>query len=106
MLKCSPSVGANMTGNEWVYAAIAGLLFAHLLTLLFAYRSNRSEPAADAPTETVSVDRGDQHEPGVCRCPECGTENDSTFRFCRQCVAELPSTQLEIEQGGGRQQPY
>jgi len=95
-----------MLGNEWVYAAIAGLLFAHLLTLLYAYRSNRSEPAADAAAETATVDRVQQREPGVCRCPECGTENDSSYRFCRQCVAELPGPQLQLEQAGGRQQPY
>jgi hypothetical protein len=95
-----------MLGNEWVYAAIAGLLFAHLLTLVYAYRSNRSEPAADASAETPSVDRNEQRDPSVCRCPECGTENDSSYRFCRQCVAELPGAQLSVEQAGGRQQPY
>ena len=95
-----------MLGTEWVYAAIAGLLFAHLLTLVYAYRSNRSEPAAEAPTETASVDRVERSEPGVCRCPECGTENDGSYRFCRQCVAELPGAQLSVEQASGRQQPY
>lgn len=23
-------------------------------------------------------------------CPECGAENDPAFRYCRDCVAELP----------------
>lgn len=27
-------------------------------------------------------------------CPECGTENDPEFTYCRDCVAELPGSDL------------
>jgi len=27
--------------------------------------------------------------PTHVRCPECGTENDTSFRFCGECAAEL-----------------
>lgn len=26
----------------------------------------------------------------VVRCRDCGTENERTYRYCRQCVSELP----------------
>jgi len=31
----------------------------------------------------------DEEGPTDVRCPECGTENDATFRFCGECAAEL-----------------
>lgn len=38
-------------------------------------------------------------------CPECGTENDQEFTYCRDCVAELPGSDLfeavdEADDGG------
>jgi len=93
-----------MLGSEWVYAAIALLLCAHLLILLYAYRANRSDSAFDA--DAVAADASGDPEAVVCRCPECGTENDRAYRFCRQCIAELPATQLHIEHPGRQQQPY
>mgnify|MGYP000713571324 CR=1 FL=1 len=102
-----------MFGSAWVYVAIAGLLCAHLLILLYAYRVNRSDSAFDAApveaaTDAGAVDADDAAAGGdtVCQCPECGTENDPTYRFCRQCVAELPATHLHIEHPGRQQQPY
>lgn len=96
-----------MQGNEWVYVAIAVLLSAHLLMLLYAYRANRSDSGFDAD---IGVDdtggASERDDSAICRCPECGTENDSTYRFCRECVAELPATQLHIEHPGRQQQPY
>ncbi|MFC7133458.1 MULTISPECIES: DUF7577 domain-containing protein [Salinibaculum] len=26
---------------------------------------------------------------GMVACPDCGTENDSAYTFCRRCVADL-----------------
>jgi len=111
-----------MLGTEWVYVAVGVLLCAHLLMLLYAYRANRSDSAFDAePVDSSSGDtgragigheesgHGDSDDPSgetVCRCPECGTDNDTAYRFCRQCAAELPATNLHIEHPGRQQQPY
>ena len=91
-----------MPGNEWVYVAIAGLLGAHLVTLLYAYRSEDSGTTLDSGSTEVP----EQVEEGVCRCPECGAKNDSAYRFCKECVTELPATQLHLEHPSRQQQPY
>jgi len=95
-----------MPGSAWVYASIALLLCAHLLILLYAYRANRfdADPldTGAAVGDGAGADGGDS----VCRCPECGTQNDRTYRFCRQCVAELPAAHLQIEHPSRQQQPY
>lgn len=93
-----------MPGPAWVYVAIACLLCAHLLILLYAYRVNRADSAFDAAP--ADVDEATTADDAVCQCPECGTENDPTYRFCCQCVAELPATHLHIEHPGRQQQPY
>lgn len=106
-----------MFGSEWVYTAIAALLGAHLLTLLYAYRM-RGDPAAvgegdgdadgeartEASTDGARAEAGDD-EAGVCRCPDCGTPNESGYRFCKQCVAELPGGRPQMGEPTGRTQP-
>lgn len=73
---------------DWVYIAIALLFGIHLVVLAYAFRggsatgvatprNGRSEPA-DAP--------GDD----TVRCPNCATQNEHGYRFCRECLAELP----------------
>jgi hypothetical protein len=39
-------------------------------------------PAERRATATEDTD--------VVRCRDCGTENERTYRYCRQCVSELP----------------
>lgn len=45
--------------------------------------ADEEEPADDRPPpesgETVT-------------CPECGADNDPEYRYCRDCVAELPGS--------------
>jgi hypothetical protein len=52
--------------------------------------SRRESPSADAPdAEPPGVGTGSGAE-GAVRCPECGTANEDGYRYCRDCVAELP----------------
>lgn len=45
------------------------------------------------PAETPRRSRNESRAPGPSAviCPVCGTENDSYYTFCRNCVTELPS---------------
>lgn len=101
-----------MQGNEWVYVAIAALLGAHAVMLVYAYRSQGSETSlsrfSEGPdrSEPASPTNDESSDEGYCRCPNCGAENDTTYRFCRECIAELPAAQLQIDHPSKQQQPY
>lgn len=41
------------------------------------------------PDETAAVDRDAVDGPTV-RCPACGTPNDRSYTYCRNCSGELP----------------
>lgn len=73
-----------MTGS-WVYGAVALLTVLHGMALLYAYRNGRRAVRTGA---TADADRYVTEE-GV-ECPDCGTLNETEYRFCRRCVSELP----------------
>jgi hypothetical protein len=93
-----------MMGTEWLYGAIALLVGIHVLTMLYAYRSRdegataTTEPDAEQPT---LADPDDDR----INCPQCGTTNDPTYRFCRTCVADL-SKQPPRRQPTSGSQPH
>lgn len=96
-----------MTANPWVDAAVAILLGVHLVVLLYAatVRARGSWSAADSVN--LASDEGESRdEDGVCRCPECGAENEAEYRFCRSCVAELPGGTVRPTRANRRGQPY
>jgi hypothetical protein len=37
----------------------------------------------------AGVDHGERSDGDAVVCQACGTENDTDYRFCRSCVAEL-----------------
>lgn len=45
------------------------------------------DPVGYAPT-VVADGHGGATVPGLC--PDCGRENDPTYRYCRTCLASLP----------------
>lgn len=90
-----------MPGDAWLYAAVAVVLGGHLLALAYLAMARETPPWASA--ESTGESGG---AVGVCACPECGTENDADYRFCRQCVAELPRSAPSPSAPAGRGQPY
>ncbi|MFB6176975.1 MAG: hypothetical protein ABEI99_07520 [Halobaculum sp.] len=92
-----------------VAALVVVMLAVNLLLLAYALspwsssgtRSHGTDSGAEADRPTRqrrSVGASDQDEI-VIRCPGCGTENDPDYRFCRQCVSELP---VGLSRGDGR----
>lgn len=98
----------TMSPEPWLYAGVALLASVHLVVLVYAYRSrppvgrdpgtaagstgsghgdSAPDGGAEAPTR-----RTDDRE--TVRCRQCGTENERAYRFCRNCVAELPGGAL------------
>lgn len=97
------------------------MLAVNLLLLLYALspwssggrhrESDRDfEPEVGTDTETEAETEqfrtaGSRRKPivgddiDVVRCADCGTENDREYRYCRQCVSELP---VGLSGGDGR----
>jgi hypothetical protein len=69
-----------MTDPTLGVAAFAALGFAHLLAIGIGLwlRRTGSEVATDPS--------------GSVRCPDCGATNEAGYRYCRNCVAELPGS--------------
>lgn len=70
--------------GEWVFGAITVLVLLHGMTLLYAFRR-----WTDAGAQEVFDGEASVTEDGV-ECPSCGTDNGTGFRYCRNCVSELP----------------
>ncbi len=56
-------------------------------------------PVRRPPTSGGEADEGERAHDGpapeseeTVTCPECGAGNDPEYRFCRDCVAELPGS--------------
>jgi len=86
--------------QPWVVALVA-IAIGQLAATVLLYHwlgdgtSESSEPVA-AP-EAIPGDATD----GVVVCPRCGTPNAPGFRFCRDCIAELPGWNVRSRGGGG-----
>jgi hypothetical protein len=70
---------------EWLLLAIGLLMVTHLVVLAYVMGrdSRRSTAATDGETEYRTGEMVD--------CPHCGETNEPEYRFCRQCVSELPT---------------
>ena len=53
----------------------------------FQHGPGPSRPQTDSPVDSPPVDPSASFD--TVRCPECGTENDPQFTFCRNCSAKL-----------------
>ena len=82
--------------GQWVYGAIVVLTLLHGIALLYAYRRG------SALTQTGDDAEKYVTEDGVT-CPSCGEDNDDGYRYCRQCVSELPAGGSFLEQSSSPQ---
>lgn len=75
-----------MTLQPWLYTLFVVVGGFHVLAVLYAYWSKQVsddgvEPA-NSTEQSVQVREVD--------CPECGTTNERGYRYCANCVSELP----------------
>jgi len=76
---------------EWLLAPLLGVVAANVAAAVVALwlRSRREPEACTALDDEGSV-----------TCEQCGAENEFGYRFCRDCVAELPGPSLYAPRGG------
>ena len=75
-----------MTLQPWLYTLLVVVGGVHVLAVIYAYGSKQGsddgvEPA-DSTEQAVQLQEVD--------CPECGTTNERGYRYCANCVSELP----------------
>jgi hypothetical protein len=81
----------------WVLVATVVLLFVHLALVALAIRRSRAFPVQQFEVGTStdageSVDPGGGQGDGTVRCQQCGAANEAEYRYCRECVSELPTS--------------
>lgn len=85
----------------WVFAAIGALLVAHLALVALAIRRGGRYPAGSVDSPTLLDPGGAEHDESVggefgagsdaVRCRECRAVNRAEYRYCRECVTEIPT---------------
>ncbi|MFC4450948.1 DUF7577 domain-containing protein [Halorussus aquaticus] len=84
----------------WGWIVLYVLLFSLVQLLIYRYlRSDEDAPLfrstppnrETAPLEEVREldDRHRNDDPLVVVCPRCGTENDTGYTYCRNCVSPM-----------------
>lgn len=87
-----------------IAAVAAALVVLHVVVATYLYRAaagsdNRAPSAGENPERDRVVEplgQGDEDEHRT-PCPACGTPNDPTYRFCRQCVADLSNAGSAVD---------
>ncbi|WP_276273762.1 DUF7577 domain-containing protein [Haloarcula litorea] len=82
------AVELYVLGMALVLVAALAAAVPVLLGILRDGRDRLREGASEPPAEGRD---GTPPDPatGRRRCPNCGTENDAAFRYCRECAGQL-----------------
>ncbi len=83
-----------MDSLVWIAAAALFALVTHLAIAGYLYW--KREELSSAPTP---VRNREEKTAGKITCPACETENDSFYRYCRNCVADLSTTAVATRDG-------
>lgn len=85
------------------------LLFGSVLVLvafnaaLSVYWLRRLGAESTAPRTTVTDAPDADHGDGAVTCRSCGARNDAEYRYCRECVTELPGQLPSVDGMAGPQ---
>jgi len=95
---------------EWLLLGSA-LALAALNAALSVYWLRQLRDDTDAPEESSAAPAPshDERAPadGTVRCRSCGAQNDAEYRYCRECVAELPARTPSMSGSAGpRSRPF
>ena len=75
-----------MLDSQWYLGVWLAVMVSHVVVLYGLYRRQQTagEMAAAADADAVTV------ENGIVECPDCGTVNDTDYRYCGGCATQLP----------------
>jgi hypothetical protein len=81
-----------MIPEQWRLGLVLAAVAANLLFVaaLYAAGGRRWRPGVAPGDDHPHPDRSDAAA-GHVTCPDCGCDNESGYRYCRACVAELPA---------------
>lgn len=79
-----------MATDQW-QLLLAAMIVVHALLVYHVYLLQKKTTAVSSATTDTDIDSVDAADVTVT-CPDCGTENEAGYRYCRSCVAELPGT--------------
>ena len=88
---------ATMFDSQWYVGVLLAGTVLHLAVLYGVYRRQQTTDNAAAIDTTASV----PVENGVVECPDCGTANDTDYRYCGGCATHLPHAGALTQQDTG-----
>lgn len=96
------ALGASLV----VHLLGAGLLWRRLVAGGAPAGGREQRRGVETDGDADALDRIDADAQAVT-CPNCGTENELGYRFCRSCVEELPGADGRAAHGvtSGRRSP-
>lgn len=90
-LACIQYTGVSIMSNShwllWLGVAMVGL---QLYWAYQLYRHGKRETLLSDPGDQSNMSNFSTTDGNSVTCPHCRTENDRGYRFCRECVGELP----------------
>jgi hypothetical protein len=84
---------------DWLFVASTVFLGVSLGVLAYAVRQAKSRKAWMGPES--AGDAGAQTTDDTVRCPTCGTTNERGYRYCCECLEELPASVSSISDSVG-----
>jgi hypothetical protein len=84
----------------WVIGVLSVLLLVHLLVVTYALVRQGWLRTDEEYSVRARDPMESEHR---VRCPHCNTENGSEYRYCRNCVNELPTQLSRIDGSSGVQ---
>jgi hypothetical protein len=82
-----------MITEQWQFGLVIAAFASNLLFVaaLYAYRRRHGRVAGTGVELVDEHEHGHGHEHDVVVCPDCEAENERGYRYCRDCVSELPT---------------
>lgn len=90
----------------WFVVVALALVVLHVAVAAYLYRS-ATETSTSSADEYLPVQSPESRESAseadgdLIACKSCGTPNDPSYRFCRQCIADLTSGGAGMSGPGG-----